>query len=67
MPTVDSPAVNANWNIEEALDIEWAHAMAPSAKIYLVEAASSSYSDLLTAVSVAKPARGNRRAAARCR
>ena len=47
------PPVNANWNIEEALDIEWAHAMAPKAKIYLVEAASSSYSALLTAVSVA--------------
>jgi subtilase family serine protease len=47
------PPVNASWNIEEALDIEWTHAMAPSAKIYLVEAASSSYSALLTAVSIA--------------
>jgi subtilase family serine protease len=47
------PPVNSNWNIEEALDIEWAHAMAPSATIYLVEAASASYSNLLTAVSKA--------------
>ena len=47
------PPVNANWNIEEALDIEWAHAMAPGAKIYLVEAASNSFADLLQAVSVA--------------
>src|SRR5271155_1096816 len=47
------PPVNADWNIEEALDIEWAHAMAPNAKIYLVEAASSNFSDLLRAVSVA--------------
>jgi len=47
------PRGNADWNIEEALDIEWAHAMAPSAKIYLVEAASSNFSDLLQAVSVA--------------
>jgi len=47
------PPGNANWNIEEALDIEWAHAMAPNAKIYLVESASASYSDLLTAVSAA--------------
>ena len=47
------PPVNANWNVEEALDIEWAHAMAPNAKIYLVEAASSNFSDLLRAVSVA--------------
>src|SRR5215831_1460890 len=47
------PPVNANWNIEETLDIEWAHAMAPGAKIYLVEAASNSFADLLQAVSVA--------------
>jgi kumamolisin len=47
------PAVNADWNIEEALDVEWAHAMAPQAKIYLVEAASNSFSNLLAAVSVA--------------
>ena len=32
------------------MDIEWAHAMSPSSRIYLVEAASNSYSDLLTAV-----------------
>ncbi|HEX4139720.1 MAG TPA: S53 family peptidase [Candidatus Methylacidiphilales bacterium] len=42
-----------SWNLEEALDIEWAHAMAPNAKIYLVEAASSSMSDLDNAVRVA--------------
>jgi kumamolisin len=35
------------------LDIEWAHAMAPSAKLYLVEASSSSFSDLLNAEQVA--------------
>lgn len=43
----------ASWNMEEALDIEWAHAMAPSAKIYLVEAASDSNTDLDNAVRVA--------------
>ena len=47
------PPVNAQWNIEAALDIEWAHAMAPNAKLYLVEAASNSYADLLNAVLVA--------------
>jgi kumamolisin len=47
------PKVNADWNIEAGLDIQWAHAMAPNAKIYLVEAASSSFTDLLNAVSVA--------------
>ncbi len=44
------PAGNAGWELEMALDIEIAHAMAPNAKIYLVEAASASYSDLLLAV-----------------
>lgn len=43
------PPENAGWGLEEALDIEWAHAMAPSAKIYLVEAASNSIADLLNA------------------
>ncbi len=47
------PPVNADWNLEEALDIEWAHAMAPAAKLYLVEAASANFSDLLTGVSFA--------------
>ncbi len=47
------PAVNADWNVEEALDIEWAHAMAPQAKIYLVEAASNSFTSLFQAISVA--------------
>ena len=37
------------WGTEIALDIEWAHAMAPGANIILVEGYSSSISDLLTA------------------
>jgi subtilase family serine protease len=41
------------WAAEEALDIEMAHAMAPSAHIYLVEAASNSNSDLFSAVAKA--------------
>jgi subtilase family serine protease len=47
------PRSNCGWAQEAALDIEWAHAMAPSAKIVLVEAASNSFSDLFQAVSVA--------------
>src|SRR5579864_6084316 len=31
------PPVYSNWEVEEALDIEWAHAMAPKAKLFLVE------------------------------
>ena len=41
------------WELEESLDIEWAHAMAPSARIILVEAASNSLSNLLVAETVA--------------
>jgi kumamolisin len=49
----NQPPINSGWNLEESLDIEWAHAMAPNATIYLVEAASNSNADLLTAVSMA--------------
>ena len=48
------PQVNCGWGQEAALDIEWAHAMAPGAKIVLVEAASNSFSDLFNAVDVAR-------------
>ncbi|HZT40922.1 MAG TPA: hypothetical protein VFA07_01970 [Chthonomonadaceae bacterium] len=44
---------SGGWELEESLDIEWAHAMAPSAKIVLVEANSNSFTDLFNAVSVA--------------
>jgi len=47
------PAYDLGWSQEAALDVEWAHAMAPTAKIVLVEAASNSYVDLLKAVDVA--------------
>jgi len=31
------PPVYQGWDVEESLDIEWAHAMAPKAKIFLIE------------------------------
>lgn len=45
-----TPKVNAGWVLEESLDIEWAHAEAPGAKIVLVEAASNSNANLFNAV-----------------
>ena len=47
--------LNGNWEIEEALDIEWAHAMAPGASIDLVEAsnATTTNTSLFTAVKTA--------------
>ena len=41
------------WELEESLDIEYAHAMAPRAKLYLVEANSDSWTDLFAATQVA--------------
>ena len=41
------------WELEESLDIEWAHAMAPNAQLYLVEASSNSNSALYAAEGVA--------------
>lgn len=51
--TSNLPANNASWAVEEALDVEWAHAVAPGATIVLVEANSGSLSDLLAAVNTA--------------
>jgi kumamolisin len=44
-----NPGNDPGWETEQALDIEWAHAMAPNAKIFLVEAASANLNDLLVA------------------
>jgi kumamolisin len=44
---------NANltgWDLEESLDVEWSHAMAPNAKIIFVQAENNSFTALLTAV-----------------
>lgn len=41
------------WEIEESLDVQWSHAMAPGATIYLVEAADNSLTNLYNAVAVA--------------
>lgn len=45
-PAQDS---SGGWELEESLDIEMAHALAPNAKVILVEAASANNSDLLAA------------------
>jgi kumamolisin len=34
------------WEIEESLDMQWAHAMAPEAKIFLIEAATNTFGNL---------------------
>jgi subtilase family serine protease len=51
LPKTDS---TGGWEEEEALDVEWAHAIAPGASIVLVEANSTSNSDLFQAVTTAR-------------
>jgi subtilase family serine protease len=43
------PQKNAGWSLEISLDVEIAHAICPSCKILLVEASSSSFTNLLAA------------------
>jgi hypothetical protein len=47
------PEVRRVWATESALDVQWAHAIAPHARLVLIEAASSSAVDLMTAVALA--------------
>ena len=51
--TEPASAAGTGWDIEESLDIQYSHAMAPRATLYLVEAQSGYFTDLLCAVSVA--------------
>lgn len=44
------PATDAGWALEIALDVEAAHAVCPDCKLLLVEANSSSYTNLMAAV-----------------
>jgi len=40
------PSFDADWALEINLDVQWVHAMAPGAKILLVEARTASFNDL---------------------
>jgi subtilase family serine protease len=55
--TVDNLAgnkTNDGWALEESLDVEWAHAIAPGANILVVEASSQTLKALVTAVNLAR-------------
>jgi subtilase family serine protease len=49
-----APKSDPVWAGEISLDVQWAHAVAPQANILLVEAASSSLTDLMNAVRYAR-------------
>ena len=48
-----STSANGGWALETSLDVEWAHAIAPQAKILLIEAKTPSGSNLLDAIDYA--------------
>jgi len=52
--TTSFPPADSGWAGEIELDVEWAHAIAPGARILLVEANSASLTDLLRAVDYAR-------------
>ncbi len=52
-PTDPSGPGTDNWEVEETLDVEWTHAIAPGARIVLVEANSQSLADLMAGVATA--------------
>jgi hypothetical protein len=56
--STSSIRTDSGWAMEIALDVEWAHAMAPQANILLVEAKSALLTDLLKAVDYASAYHG---------
>jgi hypothetical protein len=48
-----APAYNAGWATEIALDVQWAHAIAPLARIVLIEVADANSNNLLGGVALA--------------
>ncbi|MFZ6799567.1 putative Ig domain-containing protein [Undibacterium sp. Di24W] len=51
--TTAAPAYDAGWATEIALDVQWAHAIAPLARIVVIEAPDASVTSLTNAVKLA--------------
>lgn len=51
--TTTAPAYDAGWATEITLDVQWAHATAPLARIILIEAPDASLNSLLAAIQLA--------------
>ncbi|RUP23491.1 MAG: peptidase S53 [Curvibacter sp.] len=51
--TATAPAYDSGWSTEISLDVQWAHAIAPLARLVLIEAPDSSVNNLLAAVALA--------------
>jgi subtilase family serine protease len=48
-----APAYDSNWAMEIALDVQWAHATAPLARLVLIEAADANTPSMLNAINLA--------------
>lgn len=57
-PMSSSIKADSGWAMETSLDVEWAHAIAPSARIILVESTTPSGANLLKAVDYAASLKG---------
>jgi subtilase family serine protease len=51
--TQGTPVTDSGWAMEISLDVQWAHSIAPGAKIVLVESSDNSLGNLLTGVDTA--------------
>lgn len=51
---IGTPRTNSGWSIETAMDVQWAHAIAPGASLMLVQAKSDRLGDMLDAVNYAR-------------
>ncbi len=49
-------ATDPGWALEESLDVEWAHAIAPGASLLIVEASSQALPPLINAINAARSA-----------
>ncbi|AYV83450.1 MAG: peptidase S8 and S53 subtilisin kexin sedolisin [Hyperionvirus sp.] len=58
-PQGQPPVNDDGWSMEQALDLQWAHAVAPGAEIMLVQAYSASTYDLFAAINWAVAAGAN--------
>lgn len=52
-PLADNIPSDDGWGVEQALDIQWSHAMAPYASLILIQAVSDSIQDLHSAIDYA--------------
>ena len=51
--TASAPSYDANWAVEIAMDVQWAHAIAPLARIVLIESPNATFPAMTGAIQLA--------------